>query len=101
MVVTLNSRLESNTEEENVPEYPNLALCILSRLAARLWCRVHGFRDFTFSIEEQLLRRNVNRFREGLVLKAHRLCVPLNSRLDSNKEEEGSGVRDGVWGLWF
>ena len=28
------------------------------------------------------------RFRGGLVVKAHRRCVPLNSRLGSNKEEE-------------
>ena len=27
-------------------------------------------------------------FRGGLVFKAHRLCVSLNSRLESNKEEE-------------
>jgi len=33
---------------------------------------------------EQLLHRNVQRFRGGLVFKAHRLCVTLNSRLDSN-----------------
>jgi len=31
--------------------------------------------------------RNVQRFRGGLVVKAHRLCVSLNSRLESNKEE--------------
>jgi len=31
----------------------------------------------------------VQRFRGGLVFKAHRLCVSLNSRLESNKEEEG------------
>ena len=31
------------------------------------------------------------RFRGGLVFKAHRLCVSLNSRLDSNKEEEEEG----------
>jgi len=31
--------------------------------------------------------RNVQRFRGGLVFKAHRLCVSLNSRLESNKEE--------------
>ena len=37
---------------------------------------------------EQLLHRNVLRFRGGLVFKAHRLCVSLNSRLESNKEEE-------------
>ena len=28
---------------------------------------------------------NVQRFRGGLVFKAHRLCVSLNSRLESNK----------------
>ena len=31
----------------------------------------------------------VQRFRGGLVFKAHRLRVSLNSRLESNKEEEG------------
>jgi len=30
----------------------------------------------------------VQRFRGGLVFKAHRLYVPLKSRLESNKEEE-------------
>jgi len=40
------------------------------------------------SISEQLLHRNVQRFRGGLVFKAHRLCASLNSRLESNKEEE-------------
>ena len=33
--------------------------------------------------------KNVQRFRGGLVFKAHRLCVSLNSRLESNKEGEG------------
>ena len=33
------------------------------------------------------------RFRGGLVFKAHRICVSLNSRLESNKEEEET-----VWG---
>ena len=33
--------------------------------------------------------KNVQRFRGGLVLQAHRLCVSLNSRLDNNNEEEG------------
>ena len=36
----------------------------------------------------QLSHRNVQRFRSGLVFKAHRLCVSLNSRLKSNEEEE-------------
>ena len=40
----------------------------------------------------QLLHRNVQRFRGGLVFKAHRLCVSLNSRLESNKEEEDAAV---------
>ena len=40
------------------------------------------------AIKEQLLHRNVRRFRGGLVFKAHRLCVSMNSRLKSNKEEE-------------
>ena len=30
---------------------------------------------------------NVQHFRGGLACKAHRLCVSLNSRLESNKEE--------------
>jgi len=29
------------------------------------------------------------RLRGGLVFKAHRLCVSLNSRLESNKDEAG------------
>jgi len=35
-----------------------------------------------------LLPRNVQRFRGGLLFKVHRLCVSLNSRLESNKEEQ-------------
>ena len=34
--------------------------------------------------------RNVQRF---LVFKAHRLCVSLNSRLESNKEEKEKHIR--------
>ena len=37
--------------------------------------------------------RNVQRFRGGLVFKAHRLCGSLNSRLESNKEEKEPGGR--------
>ena len=37
---------------------------------------------------QELLHRNVKRFRGGLVFKADRLWVSLNSRLESNKEEE-------------
>jgi len=40
------------------------------------------------AIGDALTLRNVQRFRGGLVFKAHRLCVSLNSRLESNKEEE-------------
>ena len=51
------------------------------------------------------LHRNVQRFRGGLVFKAHRLCVSLNSRLDSNTEQgekamlnskQWAGLRVGV-----
>jgi len=61
--------------------------------------RVISFRMATFAkpktchplsnhLSEQLFCRNVKRFRGGLVFKAHRLCVSLNSRLESNKEAE-------------
>jgi hypothetical protein len=30
----------------------------------------------------------VKQFRGGLIFKAHGLCVSLNSRLESNKEEK-------------
>ena len=35
----------------------------------------------------------------GLVFEAHRLCVPLNSRLESNKEEEEKRFWFEVFGL--
>ena len=35
-------------------------------------------------------------FRGGLVFKAHRLCVSLNSRLEGNKEEEKGAPADGA-----
>jgi len=38
--------------------------------------------------KQQLLHKNVQRFRGGLVFKAYRLCVSLNSRRESNEEEE-------------
>jgi len=47
----------------------------------------------------QQLHRNVQRSRGGLVFKAHRLCVSLNSRLASNNEEgrrPGRSRRRGV-----
>ena len=41
----------------------------------------------------------MKRFRGGLVFKAHRLCVSLNSRLESNKEEEKE-KKVNLWALW-
>ena len=35
--------------------------------------------------------RNVQWFRGGLIFEAHRLCVSLNPRIESNKEEEEFG----------
>jgi hypothetical protein len=35
----------------------------------------------------------VKRFRGGLVFKAHRLFVPLNSRLSSDNEEEAAQTK--------
>ena len=44
----------------------------------------------------------MQRFRGGLVFKAHRLCVSLNSRLESNKEEKKKdAVRVWVQGSGF
>ena len=45
-----------------------------------------------FGLQGEGVHRNVQRFRGGLVFKAHRLCVSLNSRLESNKEEEDEGL---------
>jgi len=42
-----------------------------------------------FPLCSEAVPANVQRFRGRLVCKAHRLCVSLNSRLESNKEEEG------------
>ena len=41
----------------------------------------------------RVLLRNVQRFRGGLVFKAHRLWVSLNSRLERNTEEEKRRLR--------
>jgi len=38
----------------------------------------------------------VQQFRGGLVFKAQRLCVSLNSRLEGNNEEEEEKVRQEV-----
>jgi len=47
-----------------------------------------------FSIQEQLLGINVERFRAELVLKP-KIVVSLNSRLDRNKQEEGLAAGPG------
>ena len=47
----------------------------------------------------QLLHRNLQRFRGGLVSKAHGLCVSLNSRLEKNDEDEEEGWRTQTRGL--
>jgi len=39
----------------------------------------------------------LERFRGGLVFKAHRLCVSLNSRLESNTEEEEGALGELGW----
>ena len=51
----------------------------------------------------QLLHRNVQRFRGGLVFQAHRRCVSLNSRLERHKEEEKIGAVPPALqvGTWF
>jgi len=66
--------------------------------------RISAFRfrvqELRFRVWGELLHRNVLRFRGGLVFKAHKLCVSLNSRLASNKEAEelwGVGVGFRVW----
>jgi len=38
------------------------------------------------------VHKNAQRIRGGLVFKAHRLCVSLNSRLESHTEEEEEGT---------
>ena len=41
----------------------------------------------------QRFHKNVQQFRGGLVFKAHRFCVSLNPRLESNKEEDTRGCK--------
>jgi len=65
-------------------------------------CRVHGlgfdhplgFRAGKVLNLRTTTSQNVQRFRGGLVFKAHRFFVSLNSRLESNKEEK---FRAGCW----
>jgi len=46
--------------------------------------------------DKQLLRRNVKRFRGGLILKADRLLYHSTpgSRVSKKKEEKGGGIRE-------
>ena len=54
-----------------------------------VWGLGCGVEDLGLRIEGgQPLHRNVQRFRGGLVFKAHILCASLNSRLESHKKEE-------------
>ena len=48
----------------------------------------HGVVGHLERYSSQLQNRNVKQFRGGLVFKAHRLCVSLNSGLESNKERQ-------------
>jgi len=45
------------------------------------------------NVDQKLLYRNVKRFQVGLVFKAQRLCVSLNSRAGSNEEREWPKTR--------
>ena len=47
-----------------------------------------------FSIQEQLLRRNMKRFRGGLTFKAHRLVYHPTLGSESNKEEKKSDLEE-------
>ena len=44
-------------------------------------------------VHSQLLYINMQRFRGGLVFKAHRLCVSLNSRLESKHEDKHKNLQ--------
>ena len=50
---------------------------------------------FGFSIQEQLLRSDEKQFQDGLVFKARRLFVSLNSRprVIKKKKKKSSGLR--------
>jgi len=69
LCVSLNSRRARHKEQEQ---------------------EVHMFKTLHPTLTHKRCVPNMQRFRGGLVMKAHRLCVALNSRLDSNKEEEDS-----------
>ena len=58
----------------------------LGRRAYGAGCRTQGVGGAFWSTGESSALA-LERFRRGLVFKAHKLCVSLNSRLDSNKEK--------------
>ena len=78
----------------SVPVEFDLIRGLGSHLGEGAFNRLRGRSCPDISSLEQLLQRNVRRFRGGLVIKAQRLCVSLNSRLESNKEEEKIRARD-------
>ena len=77
-------------------EWPTAGSCNFPRVVysrnALVVCLVFAI---YLGMETELLHINVQRFRGGLVFKAHRLCVSLNSRLESNKEEEADTLGQG------
>ena len=80
--VTQDARLKTHNTDYTIGE--SLSLIIKERVAN------HPTKGGGQPLAEglrQLLYRNVQRFRGGLIFKGHRLCVSLKSRLESNKEE--------------
>jgi len=57
--------------------HTTVVLCLLHAGGGDIWMfspdDTHLYRSVHFSIQEQLLRINIKRFRGGLVFKAHRL----------------------------
>ena len=67
-----------------------MAFCLKAQVGT--WPKLHNREHLArFPSEMFPVIEHVQRFRRGLVFKAHRLCVSLNSRLESNKEEEEEG----------
>ena len=66
---------------------PDDSRCVLSQIELLL-ASVLNLRQF--SIEDQILRRNVKRFRDGLVFKEHRRVYhcTLGSRLTKKKKNK-------------
>ena len=65
------------------------------------WAHHHRHHHL-FSTSEQLLSRNVERFREGLVFKAHRLLhdSTVGSRVIKKKEKKKSPPDTGTSHIW-